>query len=55
MTKLDDLLKKNPVPGWRVFAYIVIFLLTSGIGWAYFTELEQVAVALDLLSAATPG
>ncbi len=49
MTKLDDLLKKNPVPGWRVFAYIVIFLLTSGIGWAYFTELEQVAVAQGIV------
>lgn len=49
MTKLDDLLKRNPVPGWRVFAYIVIFLLTSGIGWAYFTELEQVAVAQGIV------
>jgi adhesin transport system membrane fusion protein len=45
MTKLDDLMQRNPVPGWRAFAYIIIFLLTSGIGWAYFTDLEEVAVA----------
>lgn len=37
------------MPGWRVFAYIVIFLLTSGIGWAYFTELEEVAVAQGIV------
>ncbi|NQV79127.1 MAG: HlyD family type I secretion periplasmic adaptor subunit [Alphaproteobacteria bacterium] len=45
MTKLDDLMERNPVPGWRVLAYLVIFLLVSGIGWANFTELEEVAVA----------
>jgi len=45
VTKLDDLMERNPVPGWRVLAYLVIFLLVSGIGWANFTELEEVAVA----------
>lgn len=45
MTKLDDLLERNPVPGWRVIAYLIIFLLTGGIVWSYFTQLEEVAVA----------
>ncbi len=45
MTKLDELIEKNPVPGWRVFAYLIIMLLTFGIGWSYITELESVAVA----------
>ena len=45
MSKLDDLMDNNPVPGWRVVAYLIIFLLTAGIIWSYFTQLEEVAVA----------
>ncbi|MEQ8246250.1 MAG: HlyD family type I secretion periplasmic adaptor subunit [Alphaproteobacteria bacterium] len=45
MSKLDDLLERNPVPGWRVIAYLIILLLTGGIVWSYFTQLEEVAVA----------
>jgi membrane fusion protein, adhesin transport system len=45
VSKLDDLMDNNPVPGWRVVAYLIIFLLTAGIIWSYFTQLEEVAVA----------
>lgn len=45
MTKLDELIQDNPVPGWRVFAYLIMFLLTAAIIWAYITRLESVAVA----------
>jgi len=45
MTKLDELIERNPVPGWRVFAYLIMMLLTAAIIWAYVTKLESVAVA----------
>lgn len=49
MTKLDDLLERNPVPGWRVFAYLVIMILTAGMVWAYLTELEEVSTAAGVV------
>lgn len=45
MTKLDELIQDNPVPGWRVFAYLIIILLTGAIVWSYVTRLEEVVVA----------
>lgn len=45
MSKLDELVTKNPIPTWRPLALLVVIVLTSGVGWAVVTELEEVASA----------
>ena len=45
MSRLDDLVRSNPVPGWRGLAWIVILLLASAAAWAHFARLEEVATA----------
>lgn len=43
--RLDNLLGRHPLPSWRVFAWPVMILLTVVITWAFFAELDEVAVA----------
>jgi len=42
---LDALLVSHPLPSWRVFAWPVMIMLTVLLTWAFFAELEEVAVA----------
>lgn len=42
---LDDLLASHPLPSWRIFAWPVMILLTVLTTWAFFAELDEVAVA----------
>jgi len=44
-TRLDSLLTEHPLPSWRMFAWPVMLLLTAAFVWAYFAELDEVAVA----------
>jgi len=43
--RLDALLSRHPMPSWRLFAWPVMFLLVMAMGWSYFVELDEVAVA----------
>lgn len=43
--RLDSLLTEHPLPSWRMFAWPVMILMTGLIGWTYFAELDEVAVA----------
>jgi len=43
--RLDDLLARHPMPSWRIFAWPVMILLTVMVTWAFFAELDEVAVA----------
>ena len=42
---LDDLLVSHPLPSWRIFAWPVMILMTALVTWAFFAELDEVAVA----------
>ena len=42
---LDDLLTSHPLPSWRIFAWPVMILMTALVTWAFFAELDEVAVA----------
>ena len=44
--RLDDLLSNHPLPSWRIIAWPVMILLTVLITWAFFAELDEVAVAM---------
>ena len=44
MSKLDDLVRRTPVPYRRLGRVVFILLLGLGV-WAYFAELEEVAIA----------
>ena len=45
MNKLDTLLASNPLPSWRPAAWGVMVLVASALVWAYFAELDEVAIA----------
>lgn len=45
MSELDDMVRKHPLPTWRWAAWIVITLIVCAVGWAHFTQLEEVAIA----------
>lgn len=42
---LDDLIKKHPMPTWRVVAWPVMAFMAIIVVWANFAELDEVAVA----------
>ncbi len=43
--RLDALLTEHPLPSWRMFAWPVMITMIGMITWAYFAELDEVAVA----------
>ncbi len=45
MNKLDTLLASNPLPSWRPAAWGVMVLVASVLVWAYFAQLDEVAIA----------
>ena len=45
MSELDGMVRKHPLPTWRWAAWIVITLIVCAVGWAHFTQLEEVAIA----------
>ena len=44
--RLDALLESHPLPSWRIFAWPVMTLLVVLFTWAFFAELDEVAVAM---------
>ncbi len=44
MSRLDALAFNQPLPTWRSLAWVVMTLLASALLWAYFTQLDEVAV-----------
>ncbi|GGF51362.1 HlyD family type I secretion membrane fusion protein [Terasakiella brassicae] len=46
MTRLDQLVKENPVQTFKPVAYGIMFALVIFTTWAVFTELEEVSVAI---------
>ena len=45
-TRLDALLESHPLPSWRIFAWPVMIMLIVLFSWAFFAELDEVAVAM---------
>jgi len=45
ISKLDALLNDRPLPTWRFAAWPVMIMLAVGIGWAFFAQLDEVAIA----------
>jgi adhesin transport system membrane fusion protein len=45
MARLDELVQKNPLPGWRRVAWTVSALLAVGLVWGTLARLDEVAVA----------
>jgi adhesin transport system membrane fusion protein len=45
MARLDDLVRNNPLPGWRRVAWTVSALLAVGLAWGGVARLDEVAVA----------
>ncbi|MGB0670349.1 MAG: HlyD family type I secretion periplasmic adaptor subunit [Rhodospirillales bacterium] len=45
MSRLDTLIDSHPMPSWRRLAWPVMGLLSFGIIWAFFAQLDEVAVA----------
>lgn len=43
--RLDTLLESHPLPSWRIFAWPVMIMLVVLLSWAFFAELDEVAVA----------
>lgn len=43
--RLDTLLTHHPLPSWRMFAWPVMALMTAAVVWAFFAQLDEVAVA----------
>lgn len=43
--KLDSLLTERPLPSWRYVAWPVMILLSAGLIWAHFAQLDEVAIA----------
>ena len=43
--RLDALLDSHPLPSWRIFAWPVMIMLVVLFSWAFFAELDEVAVA----------
>ncbi len=42
---LDQLVRSNPIPTWRILAWPIMILLLSMMTWSYFAELEEFTVA----------
>ena len=45
MSPLDELIQRNPVPGWRLAAWLIMLLIAAAGGWAYSAQLEEVSSA----------
>lgn len=45
MGPLDQLLETHPIPTWRKFAWVIMFLLAGGVGWSFFATLDEVTIA----------
>ena len=45
MSRLDDVVRDNPLPGWRAAAWTVSALLAAALAWAWQARLDEVAVA----------
>ncbi len=45
-TRLDELLESHPLPSWRLFAWPVMTLILVLLTWAFFAQLDEVAVAM---------
>lgn len=45
MSNLEDLVRKNPLPSWRIAAWPIMLVLGALVGWAYFAELDEVSIA----------
>ncbi len=43
---LDQLLNDHPMPTWRLFAWPVMIMMLLLVTWAYFAELDEVAVSM---------
>ncbi|NQU59762.1 MAG: HlyD family type I secretion periplasmic adaptor subunit [Rhodospirillales bacterium] len=43
--RLDELLISHPMPSWRIFAWPVMTMLLILVTWAFFAELDEVAVS----------
>jgi adhesin transport system membrane fusion protein len=43
--RLDELVTRNPMPGWRMAALLVSALVAAALGWAAFARLDEVSVA----------
>jgi len=44
--RLDELLNSHPMPTWRVFAWPVMSMMLLLVTWAFFAELDEVAVSI---------
>lgn len=44
MSRLDAMLLHQPLPSWRSLAWLVMALLAATLVWAYFAQLDEVAV-----------
>ncbi|PPR78392.1 MAG: Type I secretion system membrane fusion protein PrsE [Alphaproteobacteria bacterium MarineAlpha3_Bin5] len=42
--RLEDLLRSNPLPSWRVFAWPVMALIAFAVVWANFAYLDEVTI-----------
>ncbi|MGD9536253.1 MAG: HlyD family type I secretion periplasmic adaptor subunit [Alphaproteobacteria bacterium] len=45
MSRLDQLVQRTPLRGWRLTAWCVIGAICAVVAWAYFSKLERVASA----------
>jgi len=43
--RLDGLLLSHPMPSWRIFAWPVMIMLMVLVTWAFFADLDEVAVS----------
>ena len=43
--RLDTLLDSHPLPSWRMFAWPVMALITVLLTWAFFAQLDEMAVS----------
>lgn len=42
---LDQVLDNHPLPNWRFIAWIIMAFLCLAIGWTFFAELDEIAIA----------
>lgn len=45
MSPLDDLLKRRPLPSWRIAAWPIMCIITGVLIWSVFAKLDEVSVA----------
>lgn len=46
MSRLDELIRRHPLPTWRVAAWPVMAFLAAAAGWSVVARLDEVAVAV---------